>query len=155
MAGFFTQFDSDRIVRAIGDAESRTSAEIRVHVTRRKPKNLEERALRRFHLLGMTKTAGRNGVLIYIAPNARRFHILGQARSMEGTLTLFLVASATMAPALAKLGGLGWHPATAFALIAGTVAAAVEAVSPDGSDNATVPLSVLLTLSFLTEASAQ
>ena len=30
MAGFFTQFDSDRIVRAIGDAESRTSAEIRV-----------------------------------------------------------------------------------------------------------------------------
>ena len=77
MAGFFTQFDSDRIVRAIGDAESRTSAEIRVHVTRRKPTNLEERALRRFHLLGMTKTAGRNGVLIYIAPNARRFHILG------------------------------------------------------------------------------
>jgi phytol kinase len=85
----------------------------------------------------------------------RRFHLLGHARSMEGTLTLFLVASATMAPALAKLGGLGWHPATAFALIAGTVAASVETVSPHGSDNATVPISVLLTLSFLTEASGQ
>jgi phytol kinase len=85
----------------------------------------------------------------------RRFHLLGQVRSMEGTLTLFLVASATMAPALAKLGGLGWHPAMAFALIAGTVAASVETVSPHGSDNATVPLSVLVTLSLLTEASGQ
>ena len=50
-----------------------------MHVTRRVPKDLEERALRRFHLLGMTKTAERNGVLIYIAPRARRFRILGDA----------------------------------------------------------------------------
>jgi phytol kinase len=85
----------------------------------------------------------------------RRFHLLGHPRSMEGTLTLFLVASAAMTPALAKLGGLDWHPAAAFALIAGTVAASVETLSPHGSDNATVPFSVLLTLALLTEASGQ
>ena len=83
MASFFSQFDSDRIVKAIGAAESRTSAEIRVHVTRRVPKDLEERALRRFHLLGMTKTAGRNGVLVNIAPRARRFHVLGDVAIHE------------------------------------------------------------------------
>ena len=73
MASLFSQFDSDRIVAAIAAAEKKSSGEIRVHVTRRIPKNLEERALRRFHLLGMTKTAERNGVLVYIAPRARQF----------------------------------------------------------------------------------
>jgi uncharacterized membrane protein len=77
MAGFFSAFDSDRIVQAIAGAERRTSGEIRVHVTKHSPKDLEARAERRFHLLGMTKTAERNGVLIYIAPKARRFRILG------------------------------------------------------------------------------
>lgn len=77
MASFFSEFDSERIVAAIGSAESGTSAEIRVHVTRRVPEDLEERAVRRFHLLGMTNTAARNGVLIYIAPRARQFRILG------------------------------------------------------------------------------
>jgi uncharacterized membrane protein len=77
VASFFSAFDADRIVQAIGAAERRTSGEIRVHVTRHSPKNLEQRAERRFHLLGMTKTAARNGVLIYIAPKARRFRILG------------------------------------------------------------------------------
>jgi uncharacterized membrane protein len=77
MAKTFSKFDSERIVAAIGAAEKKTSGEIRVHITRRAPKDLEEHALRRFHLLGMTKTAERNGVLIYIAPRARRFRILG------------------------------------------------------------------------------
>jgi len=79
MAGFFSDFDSDRIVQAIGAAERRTSGEIRVHVTRHSPKHLASRAERRFHLLGMTKTAEKNGVLIYIAPKARAFHVLGDA----------------------------------------------------------------------------
>jgi uncharacterized membrane protein len=77
MASYFSKFDSDRIVAAISSAERKSSAEVRVHVTRRVPKDLEERALRRFHLLGMTKTAERNGVLIYIAPRARQFRVLG------------------------------------------------------------------------------
>ena len=77
--GVFSAFDSDRIVAAIGAAERLTSGEIRVHVTKHSPKDLAARAERRFHLLGMTRTAERNGVLIYIAPKARSFRILGDA----------------------------------------------------------------------------
>jgi uncharacterized membrane protein len=83
MRHFLSKLDSDRIVAAIAEAEKKSSAEIRVHVTRRKPANLEARARRRFELLGMTKTADRNGVLIYIAPNLRRFHILGDTAIHE------------------------------------------------------------------------
>jgi dolichol kinase len=82
----------------------------------------------------------------------RRFHVSGHSRTMEGTLALFLVASASMAPVLVLLGGLDWHQAVAFALIAGTVGASVETVSVYGSDNATVPLSVAATLLLLTGA---
>ncbi len=77
MESFFSRLDHDRIVAAIAEAEKKSSGQIRVHVTLRKAKNLEERAKRRFELLGMTATAERNGVLFYIAPNLRRFQILG------------------------------------------------------------------------------
>jgi uncharacterized membrane protein len=76
---FFSQLDNDRIVSAIAEAERSSSGEIRVHVTRRKVEDLEARARHRFELLGMTKTAERNGVLFYIAPSVRRFQILGDS----------------------------------------------------------------------------
>ena len=76
---FFSKLDNDRIVAAIAEAERRSSGEIRVHVTGRKPEDLEERARRRFELLGMTRTADRNGVLLYIAPAVRRFQVLGDS----------------------------------------------------------------------------
>jgi phytol kinase len=82
----------------------------------------------------------------------RRFHFFGHSRTMEGTLALFLVASASTAPVLGILGGLDWHQAVAFALIAGTVAASVETISVYGTDNATVPFSVAATLLLLTAA---
>ncbi len=77
MRHFFSKLDSDRIVEAIAEAEKKSSGQVRVHVTHRKPENLEQRAERRFEKLGMTRTAHRNGVLIYIAPKLRRFRILG------------------------------------------------------------------------------
>ena len=83
MANYFSKFDSDRIVSAIAEAEKKSSGEVRVHVTLRVPDNLEERAFRRFELLGMTKTAERNGVLVYIAPRARQFRILGDVAIHE------------------------------------------------------------------------
>ena len=76
---FFSRLENDRIVSAIADAEAKSSGEIRVHVTRRKPDDLEARARSRFELLGMTRTAERNGVLFYIAPSVRRFQILGDS----------------------------------------------------------------------------
>jgi len=79
MKHFLSRLDHDRIVRAISEAEKKSSGQIRVHVTRKKSEQLEERARRRFEKLGMTGTKHRNGVLIYIAPNARRFQILGDS----------------------------------------------------------------------------
>jgi phytol kinase len=83
----------------------------------------------------------------------RRYRILGHPRTMEGTLALFLVSSAAQAPALAAIGGLDWHQAVAFALIAGTVAASVETISVYGTDNFTVPFAAALTLVVLSAAS--
>ncbi len=77
MKQFLSQLDHDRIIAAIGESEKATSGQIRVHVTRRRPTDLEARARRRFEKLGMTQTRHRNGVLIYIAPNLRQFQILG------------------------------------------------------------------------------
>jgi uncharacterized membrane protein len=79
MKRFLSRLDHDRIVAAIAEAEKKTSGQIRVHVTRRKPSDIEERARQRFEKLGMTGTRLHNGVLIYIAPNARRFRVLGDA----------------------------------------------------------------------------
>ncbi len=76
---FFSKLDSDRIVQAIAQSESGTSGEIRVHVTRSEPSDIEARARERFDKLGMTSTAERNGVLFYIAPRIRKFQILGDA----------------------------------------------------------------------------
>jgi uncharacterized membrane protein len=77
MKQFLSQLDHDRIIAAIGESEKATSGQIRVHVTRRRPADLEARARRRFEKLGMTQTRHLNGVLIYIAPNLRQFQILG------------------------------------------------------------------------------
>lgn len=80
---------------------------------------------------------------------SRKFRTLGQPRSMEGTLTLFLVSSVAMAPVLIILGGLDVHQALAFALIAATVAASVETISVYGLDNLTVPLATAGTIAIL------
>lgn len=70
--------DRQAIVDAIGRAEKRCSGEIRVHI---EPKlhghDLMAFAQRTFERLGMTKTALRNGVLIFIAAHEQRFAILG------------------------------------------------------------------------------
>ena len=81
---FLDEDDFDAITRAIAEAESRTSGEIRVHLERRVPRRLFGRApdaLARarhvFRRLGMHKTAERHGVLIYLALEDRRFAVVG------------------------------------------------------------------------------
>ena len=75
---FLEKLDQSRIVTAIQDAERRTSGEIRIHV---QPKaiggEIRTVAERTFERLGMTKTALRNGVLLFIATEEQRFVILG------------------------------------------------------------------------------
>jgi uncharacterized membrane protein len=74
---FLAQLDQQRIVDAIAAAELQTSGEIRVHVQPKARGELREVAERTFERLGMTKTALRTGVLLFIACEEQRFTILG------------------------------------------------------------------------------
>jgi uncharacterized membrane protein len=75
---FLATLDQKKVVDAIKAAELRTSGEIRVHI---QPKatggEIRDVAERTFERLGMTKTARRNGVLLFIACEEQRFVILG------------------------------------------------------------------------------
>ncbi len=75
---FLSQLDHDRIVRAIKDAEAKTSAEIRVYLQRGKlVGDPVAAAVKRFHRLGMQKTRERNAVLIFVAARSQKFAVIG------------------------------------------------------------------------------
>jgi uncharacterized membrane protein len=74
---FIASLDQPRIVEAINTAEQLTSGEIRVHVQPRAGGEIRNVAERTFERLGMTRTALRNGVLLFIACEEQRFVILG------------------------------------------------------------------------------
>ena len=71
--------DQRRVVNAIGDAETMTSGEIRVHITPKCRNDVMKAAAKTFNKLKMYKTRHRNGVLIYLAFESRKFAILGDA----------------------------------------------------------------------------
>jgi uncharacterized membrane protein len=74
---FLGQLDHDRIVAAIREAEARSRGEVRVHVTNQKPLDVQKAAAAQFERLGMTATALRNGVLIYVSPPVQQFAVIG------------------------------------------------------------------------------
>ncbi len=75
---FLGKLEHDRIVHAIREAESKTSGEIRVFLQRGKlDSDPLLAAKKKFHQLGMHKTADRNGVLIFVAPRAHKFAVVG------------------------------------------------------------------------------
>ena len=74
---FLATLDQPGIVDAIHKAEIQTSGEIRVHVQPKAHGDIRTVAERTFERLGMTKTALRNGVLLFIACEEQRFVILG------------------------------------------------------------------------------
>ena len=67
----------DRIVAAIRDAELKTSAEIRVFISRKQIDDPVAAAQAEFIALGMNQTAARNAVLIFVAPRTHKFAIIG------------------------------------------------------------------------------
>lgn len=75
--------DHAKVVAAIAAAESRTSGEIRVLVGRDKAEEPVLAAERHFERLGMTETAERNGVLIFLAPRSHTFAIVGDTAIHE------------------------------------------------------------------------
>ena len=76
---FIAKLDQQRIVDAISTAEKMTSGEIRVHIQPKAHGEIRNVAERTFERLGMTKTALRNGVLLFIACEEQRFTILGDS----------------------------------------------------------------------------
>jgi uncharacterized membrane protein len=75
---FLGKLEHDRIVDTIREAESKTSGEIRVFVQRGKL-NVDPVivAQEKFQRLGMYKTRERNAVLIFVAPRAHKFAVVG------------------------------------------------------------------------------
>jgi uncharacterized membrane protein len=75
---FLSKLDHDRIVQAIREAETKTSAEIRVYIQRgHLSGDPLASAQKRFQKLGMHKTRERNGVLVFVAPRAHKFAVAG------------------------------------------------------------------------------
>jgi uncharacterized membrane protein len=75
---FLNQLDHDRIVRAIKEAEAKTSGEIRIYIQRGElDGDAFDYAQRKFRQLGMEQTREQNGVLIFVAPRARKFAVIG------------------------------------------------------------------------------
>jgi uncharacterized membrane protein len=72
--------DKDAVVRAIEAAESACSGEIRVHIEPNcHGRDVRFLAERTFERLGMTKTALRNGVLIFLAAKEQQFAVIGDS----------------------------------------------------------------------------
>ncbi len=76
---FLNQLRHDDIVAAIRDAERQTSGEIRVFITRKPVDDPVSAAQSAFVHLGMEKTRERNGVLIFVAPRAQKFAVIGDS----------------------------------------------------------------------------
>ena len=77
MSSAHLNVDQARVVAAIASAEARTSGEIRVFVSREPADDPVIAAEKQFERLGMTQTAARNGVLIFVAPRSHTFAVIG------------------------------------------------------------------------------
>jgi len=69
--------DTERIEKAIREAEKQTSGEIRVSIALFFWGKIRPAAEKAFSRLGMTNTRDRNGILFFIVPSRRRFVVLG------------------------------------------------------------------------------
>ncbi len=76
---FFSAEEERQIVAAIGAAELYTSGEIRIHMEGKARRDILQQATEAFEKLGMTKTAGQSGVLIFFCLQSRRFAVIGDS----------------------------------------------------------------------------
>jgi uncharacterized membrane protein len=76
-AEFLTGAERERVERAIGEAEQRTSGEIRVHFEDHIEEEVLDHAAFIFEELAMHRTRDRNAVLIYISVVDRKVAVIG------------------------------------------------------------------------------
>ena len=74
---FFTRDEERQIMASIAAAERLSSGEIRLFVETACADSVEKRAVEVFKKLKMFRTRERNGVLIYVAMESRKFAIFG------------------------------------------------------------------------------
>ena len=75
---FLRRLDHKRITQAIKKAEGRSSGQIRVFIQRGKfDDDALPRAQRKFVQLDMQKTRHRNAVLVFVAPRAHKYAVVG------------------------------------------------------------------------------
>lgn len=74
---FLSESDEQEVIKAIKKAELNTSGEIRIHIEAKTTKDAYDRALDVFNELKMHQTEQRNGVLIYVATEDKKFAICG------------------------------------------------------------------------------
>ena len=74
---FLETLDHARVTAAIAAAERATSGQIRVTVHHHPVADALVAARRQFTRLEMEKTAARNGVLVFLAPESRKFAVVG------------------------------------------------------------------------------
>lgn len=76
---FLKGIDEAAVLAAVKEAESRTSGEVRVFVSRRRLRGCDvtARAAAEFHRLDMDTTEDRNAVLFYVAPRDSAFAVIG------------------------------------------------------------------------------
>ena len=75
--GWLSAEEEAALEQRIARVERKTSAEVRIHVERRCPGDVMDRAAECFEALKMHQTAARNGVLLYLALKDRKFAVLG------------------------------------------------------------------------------
>lgn len=76
---FLDRIDEAALLAAVKEAESRTSGEVRVFVSRRRLRggDVTARAAAEFHRLDMDTTEDRNAVLFYVVPQDCAFAVIG------------------------------------------------------------------------------
>ncbi|MBI4711458.1 MAG: TPM domain-containing protein [Candidatus Omnitrophica bacterium] len=74
---FFSKEEKRKILAAVREAEKNTSGEIRVHLEYHAQEPVYGHAQKVFQRIGMTKTAQRNGVLIFLATGNKKFAVWG------------------------------------------------------------------------------
>lgn len=73
----FDNLEEERIMHAINVAENHTSGEIRICIENKCLGDVIAQATKRFAELEMDKTALKNGVLIFLASDDKKFAIIG------------------------------------------------------------------------------
>lgn len=74
---FFTEEQKEKVLSSIKEAELATSGEVRVHLESHCKGDALDRAVKVFEKLKMHKTQLRNGTLIYLAVEDKKFAIFG------------------------------------------------------------------------------